>query len=603
MIQETRSTLLACVVWLTLGASPASSQSASLGRAATLERADASSPADSSAVHDRMRGAQAQFERSRRQHLEWTWGSWSSDCDEVVGRMCMRHDEGGWEPEPEPERITAARDELLEELAWSADHIPGDAWIAGQRVRYLGEAGRWKEAVRSARDCGGDDPAWCAALLGLALHGAGRFQESNGAFERALNVMEPARAGHWRDPSVLLVDRGDVLREADGGLAAGARVDRTWRLADPLFLVGGNDRLTEHYARYTMAWIRSDSRTAYGVPWGRDLEELLVRYGWEIGWERTRAGPGESRGTGIVGHHHPDALTYVPPPGYVAAPVSAAAGEWRLDPEAPRSSYAPPYAPETTAADVQVARFWRGDSVHVIAAYRMVPRKKDSTVPPRERHWTEPLPPGTPIRSGLFLVPDDGGEPVGVTALQGPVGRLALTAPAGDYVVSVEGWSTERAVASRARAALTADTVAPDIPALSDLLLLDVGDGVPETLDDAGRHAWPGVTVRDGDPLGVAWEVWGLGALAQAVDYTLTVEKDERGFIDRAGAFLGLFGNGPELRLSWTEAGGGEGRHFRATDLELPDLDPGRYVLTLDVGLSGRTTMRAEKLLRVTSAR
>ena len=36
MIQETRSTLLACVVWLTLGASPASSQSASLGRAATL---------------------------------------------------------------------------------------------------------------------------------------------------------------------------------------------------------------------------------------------------------------------------------------------------------------------------------------------------------------------------------------------------------------------------------------------------------------------------------------------------------------------------------------------------------------------------------------
>ena len=253
---------------------------------------------DSSDVVSRAREAQSRFERFRRRTLPSTWGSWGSYCDERVGRMCMRYDEGDWQMEPEPAAITQAREDLLGELFLAAMMIPGDPWILGQRVRYLSEAERWEEAERLARGCSLSDPGWCDALLGLSLHGARRYVEAEVAFERALEAMDPGEAGRWRDPSVLLQDHGDVLRNPEVPEQADALVARAWLLSDPLLLQDGNDRLTEHYSRYTVARLRADTRTTYGMPWGQDLEELLVRYGWEVGWERTRPGPGESRSSG-----------------------------------------------------------------------------------------------------------------------------------------------------------------------------------------------------------------------------------------------------------------------------------------------------------------
>lgn len=561
----------------------------------------ASGAVDSTEVRDRARSAQARFERYRRLHVPSTWGSWGGQCDEVIGRMCVRHGEGDWEPVPEAPEIHKAREELLVELQEAAKRIPGDTWITGQRIFYFGEVGRWPDAVRVADACRGGEDGWCDALRGLAYHGAQRFSDAERAFEAALSAMRPERAGRWRDPSVLLVDRGDVIRATEGSLPADRLVARTWQLADPLFLKPGNDRLTEHFARRTVSDIRSGSRSAYGMSWGADLEELLVRYGWEVGWERTRAGPGESRSTGIVGHHHPESLTYMPTPDAIARPATAGEGAWDLSPDRPRSAYAPLYAPVMTPADVQIARFWRGDSVLVVAAYRMTaPEDENGPGAPLLRRLDSDVPPDQPVQAGLFLLPEVGGGIQGATTTAGPVGRLSLQVPAGAYLASVESLIPELGRASRARLGLVADTLPPDVPALSDALLLDASRAMPETLMAAVGQALPGTAILPGQPLGVAWEVTGLGFEAVNMAYRLIVEKQDRGLLQKVGALVGLFGGGPEVQLSWSEQGGGGARRqFRVTDVDITSLDPGRYRLTLELELPGRSTMAVQRVLTV----
>jgi hypothetical protein len=556
---------------------------------------------DSAEVRDRARGAQTRFERYRRLHLPSTWGSWGGQCDEVIGRMCMRHGEGDWEPVPESPEIRAAREQLLGELRIAGERIPGDTWITGQRIFYLGEVGRWTEAVHVADACHGGQRGWCDALRGLAYHGAQRFVDAERAFDAALAAMSPELAGRWRDPSPLLEDRGNVLRDAHDTLPPDRLVERAWQLADPFFLKSGNDRLTEHYARHTVSRIRSDSRSAYGMSWGPDLEELLVRYGWEVGWERTRAGPGESRSTGVVGHHHPESLTYMPPAAAIARPAASDEEAWELSPDRPRSAYAPLYAPVATRAAVQIARFWRGDSVLVVAAYRMTPPEDDDRpAGALLRRLDSDVPPDQAVEAGLFLLPETGGAIHAATSTAGPVGRLSLQVPAGSYLASVESLTSKLGRASRTRLGLVADTLPPDVPALSDALLLDAGPGMPETLAAAIDQAWPGNAILPGQPLGVAWEVTGLGPEAVSMAYRLTVVKRDRGLAEKVGSLLGLFGGGPEVQVSWSEQGGGGARReFRATDVDLTALGPGRYRLTLELELPGRSTMAVHRTLRV----
>ena len=241
------------------------------------------------------REAQQRFERFRRRWVPVTRTWTGSSCDEIVGRMCQNHDEGGdWWPGEEDTRIKEARRELLAELEASARVHPVDPWTLGQRVAYLGEEGDWKGAEALARTCRAADRAWCRSLEGLALHGQGRFEAAEAAFREALAGMEEERRVRWTDPSLVL-DGGGRSWLRDGGRRRPSSREENlallWQLSDPLYLVEGNDRLTEHWSRWTMASVRAQGRNPHGLSWGRDLEELMVRYGWEVGWERTPLSP------------------------------------------------------------------------------------------------------------------------------------------------------------------------------------------------------------------------------------------------------------------------------------------------------------------------
>jgi hypothetical protein len=96
--------------------------------------------------------AQIRFEQVRRYNLPMEFSSVGSVCDARVGRFCQWNEEDPKTPK-EPDRIRNARANLLAALDSAAARSPADDWIAGQRIRYLVEAGRDTAAWRAAQTC------------------------------------------------------------------------------------------------------------------------------------------------------------------------------------------------------------------------------------------------------------------------------------------------------------------------------------------------------------------------------------------------------------------------------------------------------------------
>ncbi len=246
---------------------------------------------DSQAIVRHARHAQAEFEQTRRWYLPHEYAS--GRCDERIGRFCYWHGDGSDEhPPPEPKPIGLARSRLVGVLDSAARLLPGDGWIAGQLVRYLVEDGRAQDALAAARACRATS-WWCAALAGFALHAARDFAAADSAYRVALDSMAADERCRWTDVSVLL--DGELARRYRSLGCADREVlaARLWWLAQPLLSVAGNDRRTEHFARITMTRLMRDARTAYGIAWSWDLDELTLRYAWPAWWARQETRPGQ----------------------------------------------------------------------------------------------------------------------------------------------------------------------------------------------------------------------------------------------------------------------------------------------------------------------
>ncbi|MEZ4414127.1 MAG: hypothetical protein R3E10_00070 [Gemmatimonadota bacterium] len=531
-------------------------------------------PPDSAELHSRARNAQSRFERLRVRRLPREMVG-SGGCDEVIGRICMSHDgDDDRDPPPEEPEITEARDAFLRELSGIAARIPRDDWVVGQRVWYALEAGRADEALRVARDCAGE-PWWCAALRGLAAHGAERFEVAERAFDEALATMPAERREEWSEAIEPVLGR-ERLRWLEDQPDRAQALERFWLLADPSWLIPGNDRRSAHYARLTAARIRERAKNPYGLSWGFDLEELLVRYGWEVSWGRDvwRAGRmGEER---VVGHHPPKSREYAPPVAVLERPLETGPDDWALERERPHTAYAPVYARGIEPMVAQFAAFRREDGVLLVAA-------PDSVDLPGDR--------------GLVAVGLDSRRWVG-----GPRSGAVFSErlPWGDWMLSAEWIDRESGRARRTRYGARFEPVPADVAALSDLLLVDGGDRLPATLGDAIRRAHAGRIVHSGERLALAWELYRLGGGGQEVGYRVLLEPLERGLFRRAGEWAGLLDPERPVVLAWSEVDDPSPEpRFRAVDLVLPDLEEGAYRLTLEVSFPGRSVLTAAQELRV----
>ena len=581
----------------------------------------ASAPADSAETLDRLREMQAGFESFRESRIPPRTRTGAFRCDVRIGRIC--HWFGGADETdfpPEPVETGMARRELLGALSGGFAGVR-HPWILGQTVQYLIEDGRPSAAAQTAEACGLAEPWWCHALQGYALHVQGEVPAAERAFARALDDLPAQEEARWRTPRFILSPEMRRTFEAADPQERDRLWSRLWRFSDPLFLVEGNDRLTEHYARIVLAIIREDAGHPFQLAWEEDLEESLIRYGREIGWSRTQR---PSMGTGlqdprtIVGHHHPGSRGYLFPEEFLVSPADVPPEAWITAPREARTWYAAPYAPDFRGLETQVARFRRGDSLLVVGAYRPDPasavvdvdlvsdrqgdpfagrdpfdrgsggdpfrRGNPETSPAEDDHGSGE---DTVALAGLFLVPEDGGE---VRRIEGVdrEGVLTLRAPAGRYVSSLELLDEGLGAAWRARQGVVQVELEPGQVGVSDVIVLGSGAPFPDTLDDALPHLRPGIRVDRDERFVVAWEVYGMG-VADEARVTLGFTQGRPGFLRRVGEFLGVVDPDAPLEISFRDVAPDEvDTVFRALEVSLPQLDPGEYTLHVEVAVPGR---------------
>lgn len=557
-------------------------------------------------VRDAARSAQSLFERRRTPLLPIAWSSTPGACDEHVGRFCTWYSEGEWHPVAEDERIVAMRAELIGQLDMLQSFAPTDDWILGQRVWYRSEAGDWEGASRVAGACGPVEPWWCEALMGFALHGAGDAVGAAGAFDRSFEAMPEEKARRWSLPEWAVESAvRDLIEDAEGDRQAEGRLlERMWLLADPLYLVPGNDRRTSHYSRWVVSELRDRARNPFRIGWGEDLTQLTVRHGWEMGWERT---PSRiiTEADYVTGHKHPEGRDFMPSGKALGTPLDAEPADFRADRRRPRSLYAPAYAPVLLPMTSQIAVFPRGRTMVLVASHAL---PDDTTFHAEHQHPRPWMEGGEGVdRIGLFAIPigtEEVREPIGVVESGNPGGALRLEVPTGDYIASAESWSPEGRRAGRLRVPVHRRPAPEDIATLSDILLLAPGSDDPSVLDAALERVLPRLVLEPGQPFAIGWEVAGLGFRDEALRFELSIERRDRGLLGRVGGFLGLSNPPRPLSLSWEEEGPREpGESFHYLDLDVALQEEGQYRLTLVLKSRERSDALTSLDFEVRSAR
>ena len=510
------------------------------------------SPVDGKRISEVARDVQGRFERTRRRHFPR--GAWDSgSCHEHIGRFCLRHDgDEGWVPPPEPAEVVDARTDLLAALDSLAALLPTDRWITGQRVKYRVEAAEVAEALAIARSC---PDAWpCASLEGFVLHWAGRYGEAGLAYDRALAAMPAESRCAWTDLEPLLdgPDRDHYRRLSCGSDDRRRFEDMFWHLSDPLWSVPGLERRSEHFTRRVWGTLQMDAASGYGLSWGSDLEEITVRYGWPAGWDVAwRRDPGLRTERAIRSHRPVGARRYV-------ADGIGGRGEgrlaWDLDRQHPRSYWAHPDG-SVGLLEAQVAVFRRGDRALVVGAFDRPPtpceRPASLILATRERVLTRSETAGGRVLTAL----EPPGEPAALAGLE-------VRCP-------------DASTAWRSRTELDRAS-----KALSDLLLLAPGEGLPGTLDAALSGALGSTRVRSGGAIVVFWEWYGTD---EPLATTLTLDRREASFWRKALEWTGLARRGIDRAgLRWLDPGA-EGGAGRAVRVELPGLSPGEYRLSVQV--------------------
>ena len=416
---------------------------------------EAASPEpDSIALLEEAKQEQKEFERYREQRLPPEWSGFGGQCDALVGRLCLRHGDGEAPPvEPAPIEVEMARMDMLRTLGRIAARIPRDKWVLGQRVYYLREQGEVLRAEALTERCHPDDEWWCLALKGYLLQSRGESIEAESVFRDAIARMPAEERERWLALDYLLDEDARALFEGADPAEQAALREQLWLLADPLYLVEGNDREAEQYARQTLIRIREAAENAFDLPWEKDLEELVARYGGEVGWERGKAAPPSGilqDNRFIIGRHHPDGREFMPAGMFLQDPAGIPVRAWKIEDRAPWTGYAAWYAPVITTMDAQVARFRRGDSLLVVAGYQPAPPPEQAprptvreTAPGADPFAAFAAPPPPPparagaVESGVFVLTPEGERLVDQrdSAREGVV---TARVPNGGYIFGLE---------------------------------------------------------------------------------------------------------------------------------------------------------------------
>jgi hypothetical protein len=310
----------------------------------------------------------------------------------------------------------------------------------------------------------------------------------------------------WHDVSLLIDDdaRQQYRRSQCDDPQHRAFEDRVWFLGRNMYSMPGNDTRTEWYARMTMAQLLQDAPSQYQFGFDDDERELLLRFGWERSWAKSR--------DGITGGEAVPAYRMIPAGFVINEPSLSDSANWRLQLPPVIARYAPPYATVLKPLEHQKAVFHRGDSAIVVLAY-------DSRTMPELA--------GVPINAAVVVSP--GTSPVQYTTIRTDapeVGMLMVKAPWGPLLMSAEVAAPAHNALARARYGVRPPFAVGTRVTLSDLLFYKPYGTFPQTVEEAAPHAVPTERLRADEKLGVYWESYGTDPAGEKMGISLTVVKE-----------------------------------------------------------------------------
>jgi hypothetical protein len=511
------------------------------------------------------------------------------------------------------DRVRGARAGLLDSLAIFDKQHPGDAWITGERVRFLVDQGDPAGALEVARDCTADR-VWCAQLVGFAFDAADDFVRADSAFDAASALMTPKARCEWTSASMLLDPDG---RDAYEHLSCDERVavnEKLWWLSTPMFSDSVEDRRSEDFARKVLIQLHAalpwdekfDWRNRFG---GEAVSEMLVRYGWPAysAWggfieEQSHASwMSFYDSTRTATAEYPeDRLHLVPDWRAVADAFHAPADAWQIN------------MPSLTSDDEPAAQWWPAE--HYARVGGGIVQLTNQTVMLR-RDSDVLLATASDLRSASRLARGDSLRTVLVRS----------TAPHEVQKIPHQTYRNETAVVVTAHVAAKPAVVGTEMPAarkgdlsartrlgvvppspldalrpgetaVSDPVLIGTDDAAPPGPDGALQRMLGSTRVR-GAKVGVYWETYGYEA-SDTVDVAVVITRRETlTKMRKLGMFLHVAHdiNG-SVAVRWGEPQPGHSAwsipgvvpiQARSIRLDLSRLEPGHYNVEVQVGRKG----------------
>ncbi|TVP74264.1 MAG: hypothetical protein EA352_11030 [Gemmatimonadales bacterium] len=508
----------------------------------------------------------------------------------------------------------AARPAVLSQLDNLGDRRAADDWIVGQRAMLRIEHGLLEEALHVARTCQGT-PWWCQELEGLVLHLLGETQAAESVFAQSLESMPPLERCFASD-ILFLTDELAWDRFGEPEAAQSARAlakkrytfDRRrgysepicdewsdvthtfWWLADPFFLLPGNDRYTEHRSRIVATWLMAHLQMA--VPDRNVLPGRPVYRGRWFGWLRpehweqaVRAGwpPRPYIASGWPPAAGNDSYGFDPGTSALKDPLGIESEDLRHNSPTTPGRYAPRYGP-VAELEPQVAFFRRGESVEVAAALDI--ERADVGIAP-----------GDSVLAGVVLAlgPSDP-HVVDSTRDVGPRHHFRFRVPDRRYLMSIEILGAQGG-AGRARFSHGAPDAASDGTGISDLLLFEWDDRVSADLGEVTPYMLGSLRTSRQRPLGLYWETYAPDPMGSHV-MSIRLVPEQRSRIRRLGERLRLVGSPEEVAFTWEEdsADRESGRAEHILRLGLENLRVGRYTVELSVRTSTHTLSTTRSL-------
>lgn len=521
----------------------------------------------------------AEYEwRIRRAAPLTTGGGGARECDERIGRYCIFFETGHEALPAEPKPVTEGRDRAIAALLRAAAAAPDAREIVYPLVRYLPLSGRAGEAVdvarayaRASRDT---TDAWLVS--GFALHMAGVTEAADTAFRQWIGRLPADQKARVSDLNWLLGRREGRRYERLPAAAKAAYETRVWNYADPLYLTPGNEVLTDHWSRHALGRILAEMRVRPGESWGRDSEELTVRYGPLVLTTRRFTSGMMSAPDAYTEHWDPTQRTYVPPVLDSAIATAVRTDTlWPLDTLNTRSGHAPPTIRGMRVLEHQAARF--GNRLVVVGRVAT-----DSAV-------RAPMSGAVFLLDSMFQVLGRAAAPQCATCppADSAVLRAEIAIPAEAAFYSAELYDPGSKLAARARYALPRPR-----SLLSDILLAQPFESgrLPASRQDPTLVPLARPVVTSGGKIGIYTEIERSGSDPRSVRIELeTRSLDRPSAVSRAVAWvgqkLGLGSPRGAARLGWSVELESAGPTAIPITLDTGGLEPGRYVVEIRVDM------------------